>query len=73
MSINCKHFGITKDGKEVLAFRIMNKSGAYVTILNRGGTIQSLCVPDKNGKIVDVVLGFDSVAEYKEDPEYLGV
>lgn len=72
MSISCKHFGYTKDGKEVLAFQIMNDSGAYVTVLNRGGIIQSLCVPDKSGNLVDVVLGFDSVAEYEADPEYLG-
>lgn len=73
MSIGCKHFGFTKDGKEVLAFQIKNESGAYVTVLNRGGTIQSLCVPDKTGVLRDVVLGFDSVEEYENDPEYLGV
>lgn len=72
MSIGCKHFGYTKDGREVLAFQIKNDAGASVTVLNRGGIIQSLCVPDKTGNLVDVVLGFDSVAEYEGDPEYLG-
>lgn len=72
MAISSKLFGYTKDGKEVLAFRMENQTGAYVTVLSRGGIIQSLCVPDKTGKLVDVVLGFDSVAEYEGDPEYLG-
>ena len=72
MSISCEYFGKTKTGKDVLAFRMENKKGAYVRILNRGGVIQSLCVPDRNGYLVDVVLGLDSVAEYESDPEYLG-
>lgn len=73
MAIKCEYFGITSEGEKVLSFKIENKCGSYVRILNRGGIIQSLCVPDKSGKLTDVVLGFDNVKDYEDDPEYLGV
>ncbi|MBE6930260.1 MAG: galactose mutarotase [Ruminococcaceae bacterium] len=68
----CEYFGKTSRGEDVLAFRLVNAAGAYVRILNRGGIIQSLCVPDRDGKLTDVVLGFDSITQYENDPEYLG-
>lgn len=72
MSVKCSYFGRTKNGEDILLFHIENKFGAYVNILNRGGVIQSLCVPNSAGELTDVVLGFDSVSEYEDDPEYLG-
>lgn len=73
MAVVCNYFGETKNKEHVLSFTLSNKSGAYVRILNLGGIIQSLCVPDRDGKLVDVVLGFDTIPEYESDPEYLGV
>ncbi len=70
--IQCEYFGKTKNGETVLAFKIENKFGEYVRILNYGGIIQSLCVKDQNGELTDVVLGFNSVEEYENDPEYVG-
>lgn len=72
MAVSCEFFGKTKNGEEVLKYRISNSAGAYAEILNMGGVLRSLCVPDRNGQLVDVVLGFDSVKEYEEDPEYVG-
>lgn len=66
MSLTVKKFD-TYGGKDVLAYTMTNKNGAYVTVLNYGGVIQSLCVPDKNGVLGDVVCGFESVADYFED------
>ena len=63
MAVICEDFGRTSRGEDVLAFRLINARGACVRILNRGGVIQSLCVPDRRGNLTDVVLGFDSVAE----------
>lgn len=73
MSIKCTYFGRTKSGEEVLAFCLQNKKGEFVRILNRGGIIQSFCVKDKNGGLKDIVLGFNTVEEYENDPEYVGV
>lgn len=63
MSITKSHFG-TIDGKEVELYTITNKSGASVSLMTFGGGIQSLKVPDKNGVLGDVVLGFDDIKHY---------
>ncbi|MBR5288836.1 MAG: galactose mutarotase [Clostridia bacterium] len=66
-----KPFGVTKDGREVTAFTLKNGAVSAV-ILDYGCTIQSLIVPDKNGKPVDVVLGYDTVKGYEDGDGYLG-
>ena len=66
MSIEKRLFG-KYGGVSVYAYRMTNKSGSYVTILNYGGIIQSLVVPDKNGKPGDVVCGFDTLEDYIAD------
>ena len=43
-----------------------------MTISNYGGTVISIVVPDKNGKMADVALGFDTLAEYQEKSPYFG-
>lgn len=45
-------------------YTLKNKSGMEVCITNFGGRIVSIMVPDKNGNMQDVVLGFDSIADY---------
>ena len=56
-------FGKTPDGKNVDIYTL--KDGAIeAQIITYGGIIQSLKVPDKNGKAADVVLGFDTLDEY---------
>lgn len=64
-------FGFTKDGRQVDAYTITNSMGAGARILTFGGVIQSLWVPDRNGKLGDVVLGFETVEQY-EVPQYFG-
>ena len=54
------------------AFTVRNQNGASLTVLDYGATIQSLCVPDREGKLVDVVLGYDTEEEYKQNGGYLG-
>ena len=49
-------------------YTLKNKAGMEVCITNFGGRIVSVMVPDKNGKMQDVVLGFDSIADYINDP-----
>ena len=54
-------FGTLPDGREVYSFTLRNKNGMTVSAINYGGIITSICVPDKSGKIEDVVLGYDSL------------
>ena len=53
-------------------YTLKNKSGMEVCITNFGGRIVSVMVPDKNGNMQDVVLGFDSIADYVNIPSDFG-
>ena len=57
------------DGKQVELFMLSNKNGLEMTVTNFGAIIVSLMVPDKNGNLVDVVLGHDSIDDYQKSPE----
>ena len=69
--ITKKEFGKTADGKIVTAYTLHDKESS-LTVLDLGGTVQSLVVPDKNGNLTDVVLGYNTVAEYEKNGGYLG-
>jgi aldose 1-epimerase len=62
----------TYDNQPVTEFTLSNHSGMEVSILNYGGTVTKLIVPDRNGNPGDVVLGFDSFDGYlqKNDPYF---
>jgi aldose 1-epimerase len=65
-------FGKTREGTVTRIFTLTNKSGVEVKITNYGGRIVSLKVPDKNGAMGDVVLGFDSLEGYLNENPYFG-
>ena len=67
-----RSFGKTKDGKEVFLFSMENKNGVKAEVTNYGAILVNLFVPDKNGNIEDVVLGFDDVTGYEANPSYFG-
>jgi aldose 1-epimerase len=54
------------------AFVLGNANGVEVRFISLGGRIVSIRVPDRRGRIADVVLGYDSVAEYAKDTRYFG-
>jgi len=62
-------FQSTIDGKKTDLYILKNTKGAEVAITNYGGRIVSLLVPDKNGKLTDVVEGFDSVSGFETSKE----
>ena len=65
-------FGKTKDGKSVEIYTLTNSRGSEATIITYGGAVVSLKVPDKQGKLGDVVLGFDSIADYEKHTAFFG-
>lgn len=65
-------FGKTSDGKSVEIYTLENSKGASTQIMTYGGSVVSLKVPDKNGKIGDVVLGLDSIGDYEKYGIFLG-
>jgi aldose 1-epimerase len=65
-------FGTGPDREEVYLYTLRNKRGVEVSITNYGGTITSLLAPDRNGVFDDVVLGYDTLAGYVQNPRYFG-
>jgi aldose 1-epimerase len=71
-TMNLENFNATIDGKPVQLYVLKNKNGMEVSITNFGATVVSMLVPDKNGKMLDVVLGYDSVSNYQSGTSYFG-
>lgn len=66
-------FGKTKDGTPVAIFTLSNSTKMQVRVMTRGATVTNILVPDKDGKLADVVLGFDDVQGYEsDDNQYFG-
>lgn len=63
MSIECKEFGYWQ-GYRCHLVTLTNKNGLSAAFTDFGAAVQSLCVPDKDGKLADVVLGYDTLDEY---------
>jgi aldose 1-epimerase len=71
VTIQSKEFGKTKGGQKVTAFELSN-GVMSANILDYGGTVQSLVVPDRNGIPTDVVLGYDDFASYENGGCFYG-
>ncbi len=68
-----KNFEATIDGKQTDLYVLKNHNGMEAAITNYGGRVVSLLVPDENGKMTDVVVGFNSVQAYESSTEpYFG-
>lgn len=72
MGVVKEKFGVTKDGKDVYAFTMSNANGMSAKVINYGAILVSLMVPDKNGNVDDVVLGFDSLEKYFDNGSFFG-
>ncbi|MCR4720879.1 MAG: galactose mutarotase [Lachnospiraceae bacterium] len=72
MSVSISEFGSLKDGSKASLYTITNKNGLTAEITDFGANLVRLFVPDRNGKSDDVVLGFDDVLGYSDNPSYFG-
>ncbi|MDE6635641.1 MAG: galactose mutarotase [Lachnospiraceae bacterium] len=72
MAITQKEFGKTADGKTVTIITLTNKNGMSVSCIDYGANVVSVEVPDGNGKLKDVALGFDSVSQYEVNAPFFG-
>lgn len=72
MNIAETSFGTTRGGQAVALFTLTNARGHEVRISTLGGTIVSLTVPDRDGTLGDVVLGFDTLRDYEERSPFFG-
>ena len=65
-------FGTTSDGQTIDRYTLTNTSGSIARIITLGATVTELHVPDRQGELTDVVLGFDTVADYEVNAPYMG-
>src|SRR5437899_6864767 len=65
-------FGKTPDGQDADIYTLTNSGGAEIKITNYGGIVTSLKVPDRNGRLDDIVLGFDNLDTYLKGSPYFG-
>ena len=72
INIRKKEFGKLDDGRTAYLYILENENGMKVEITNYGGIIVSLYVPDREGILNDIVLGYDNLEQYVEDPNYFG-
>ncbi|MDR9407742.1 MAG: aldose epimerase family protein [Balneolaceae bacterium] len=70
--IETEEFGTMDDGRSVELFTLTNENGMKVSITNYGGIVTSIRVPDNDGNIEDVVLGFDDLEKYKAGHPFFG-
>ena len=67
MEITKELWATAPDGKEIFRYTLKNASGAYVQLASIGAAIVSVVVPDKDGKLDDVVLGYADPLDYIGD------
>lgn len=71
-TITSADFGTTPDGTTIQRYTLRNSKGMEADIITYGGIVQSLKVPDKNGNIGDVTLGYDYLDGYLTNSPYFG-
>ena len=71
-TVEKSNFGTLEDGTVIEAFTLRNARGAMAKVITYGATLTELWVPDKNGKLGDVVLGFDGLKGYLGSHPYFG-
>ena len=72
MKVNKKLFGTTKNGEEVYLYTLENDAGISVSISEFGAAIVKLLVPDRDGKISDIIGGYDCLSSYEDGDGYQG-
>ena len=72
MSIEKQDFGKTPDGESVDLYTLTNANGLKTQIMTYGGIVTTLHVPDRDGNLGDIVLGYDTLDEYIKDNPYFG-
>ena len=72
LTVQREPFSQTEDGSEIVSFNLRNRNGMKVSLINRGGILTSVEVPDRDGKLANVTLNFDSPAAYLINGPYFG-
>lgn len=71
-NIEVKDYGKLADGKQADLYTLTNANGAIAEILTYGGIVRKLEMPDREGRMGDVVLGFEKLEDYVSSSPYFG-
>ncbi len=72
MSVIVRKFGELPTGDSVELYHLENNTGSYVEVINFGACIVKICVPDKDGHLTDVALGYDDIEGYEVNSCFFG-
>lgn len=72
MSIVTREYGVTPAGEKITLYAISNTKGMCAEVINYGAILVSLKVPDKSGKVEDIVLGYEKLEGYYDNPSFFG-
>ena len=72
MAVTKEFFGTTTKGQEISRYYISNSKGMKAGVINYGAILVNLFVPDKNGNMADVVLGYDTLEPYYSNGSFFG-
>lgn len=72
MSVTVEAFGTTKNGEKASLYTLSNSNGMKAVVSDFGAVLVKLFVPDKNGTLLDVVWGYDTVSGYENNGVFLG-
>ena len=72
VTIEKSPFGTTIEGIDVDKYKLSNRQGMEISIINYGGIITSWTAKDKNGVYEDIVLGYNVLSEYEKETPYFG-
>ena len=72
VEVTCATFGTLPDGRPVPAVTLSNRHGVAATVIAWGASLQSLVMPDRAGRRADVALGYATLSDYLDRPQYFG-
>ena len=71
-TIKEENFGTTADGTAIKRYTLTNKNGLVAQVIDYGAILTELWVPDKSGKLENVVAGFDNLKQYLDGHPFFG-
>ena len=72
MAVTFREFGERTTGEKINLYHLENKTGAFAEVISFGAILVKLCVPDRNGVLTDVVLGYDDLESYEVNSCFFG-
>lgn len=72
VKVSKRMYGKTKTGEKVHEYTLKNKNDITVRLITYGATMTSLVTPDRDGNLADIVLGYDDISGYENDPIFSG-